>query len=188
MRGAKFRKRWHVLCEAVGFIRGYCAVRWELSFVHFERHTPQSILSGPILICGSTKETPSGTPGAQCPRDPAQAGSLQSLLSILLPPHPTHRRWILNPLRRNTAGSVYPIPPRAHFDARSWKSWTACEPPGRLNRLSCHCDMFPLPSRVGADMDLPMIAVIGSQSAGKSSLIEAISGITLPRAAGTCTR
>ena len=37
-------------------------------------------------------------------------------------------------------------------------------------------------------MDLPMIAVIGSQSAGKSSLIESISGITLPRAAGTCTR
>lgn len=33
-----------------------------------------------------------------------------------------------------------------------------------------------------------MIAVIGSQSAGKSSLIESISGITLPRAAGTCTR
>lgn len=37
-------------------------------------------------------------------------------------------------------------------------------------------------------MDLPMIAVVGSQSAGKSSLIESISGITLPRAAGTCTR
>lgn len=37
-------------------------------------------------------------------------------------------------------------------------------------------------------MDLPTIAVIGSQSAGKSSLIESISGITLPRAAGTCTR
>ncbi|KIJ63510.1 hypothetical protein HYDPIDRAFT_40933 [Hydnomerulius pinastri MD-312] len=33
-----------------------------------------------------------------------------------------------------------------------------------------------------------MIAVIGSQSAGKSSLIESISGITLPRSAGTCTR
>ncbi|EGN91813.1 hypothetical protein SERLA73DRAFT_127992 [Serpula lacrymans var. lacrymans S7.3] len=41
---------------------------------------------------------------------------------------------------------------------------------------------------VQIDMDLPMIAVIGSQSAGKSSLIESISGITLPRAAGTCTR
>ncbi|KAI0042655.1 hypothetical protein FA95DRAFT_1610025 [Auriscalpium vulgare] len=38
------------------------------------------------------------------------------------------------------------------------------------------------------DLDLPVIAVLGSQSAGKSSLIEAISGITLPRAAGTCTR
>ncbi|KAG6887851.1 hypothetical protein C0995_012216 [Termitomyces sp. Mi166 len=41
---------------------------------------------------------------------------------------------------------------------------------------------------VEVDIDLPQIAVIGSQSAGKSSLIESISGITLPRAAGTCTR
>ncbi|KAL4066184.1 P-loop containing nucleoside triphosphate hydrolase protein [Scleroderma citrinum] len=38
------------------------------------------------------------------------------------------------------------------------------------------------------DIDLPMIAVIGNQSAGKSSLIESISGITLPRSSGTCTR
>ncbi|KAK6981542.1 P-loop containing nucleoside triphosphate hydrolase protein [Favolaschia claudopus] len=38
------------------------------------------------------------------------------------------------------------------------------------------------------DIDLPRIVVIGSQSAGKSSLIESISGITLPRAGGTCTR
>ncbi|EIW80172.1 hypothetical protein CONPUDRAFT_57692 [Coniophora puteana RWD-64-598 SS2] len=37
-------------------------------------------------------------------------------------------------------------------------------------------------------MDLPVIAVVGSQSAGKSSLIESISGIKLPRASGTCTR
>ena len=36
--------------------------------------------------------------------------------------------------------------------------------------------------------DLPKIAVIGNQSAGKSSLIESISGITLPRSTGTCTR
>ncbi|KAF5354814.1 hypothetical protein D9756_005633 [Leucocoprinus leucothites] len=41
---------------------------------------------------------------------------------------------------------------------------------------------------VQVDIDLPQIAVIGSQSAGKSSLIESISGIALPRAAGTCTR
>ena len=37
-------------------------------------------------------------------------------------------------------------------------------------------------------MDLPQVAVIGQQSAGKSSVIEAISGITLPRSSGTCTR
>jgi hypothetical protein len=50
--------------------------------------------------------------------------------------------------------------------------------------------LFRLKSRysIQVDIDLPQIAVIGSQSAGKSSLIESISGITLPRAAGTCTR
>ncbi|KAF3922135.1 Dynamin [Arthrobotrys entomopaga] len=37
-------------------------------------------------------------------------------------------------------------------------------------------------------LPLPRIAVIGNQSAGKSSLIEAISGIRVPRFAGTCTR
>lgn len=41
---------------------------------------------------------------------------------------------------------------------------------------------------VQSDIELPMIAVIGNQSAGKSSLIESISGITLPRSSGTCTR
>jgi len=39
-----------------------------------------------------------------------------------------------------------------------------------------------------AEFDLPRIAVIGNQSAGKSSVVEAISGITVPRASGTCTR
>ncbi|GAA6003650.1 dynamin family protein [Rhodotorula paludigena] len=39
-----------------------------------------------------------------------------------------------------------------------------------------------------AEVDLPRIAVIGNQSAGKSSLVEAISGIKVPRDAGTCTR
>ena len=37
-------------------------------------------------------------------------------------------------------------------------------------------------------IQLPKIVAIGSQSAGKSSLIEAISGIKVPRAASTCTR
>ncbi|KAI9779416.1 MAG: hypothetical protein M1839_007381 [Geoglossum umbratile] len=37
-------------------------------------------------------------------------------------------------------------------------------------------------------LPLPKIAVVGNQSAGKSSLIEAISGIRVPRHTGTCTR
>ncbi|KAF8510294.1 P-loop containing nucleoside triphosphate hydrolase protein [Hysterangium stoloniferum] len=39
-----------------------------------------------------------------------------------------------------------------------------------------------------AELDLPRIVCIGSQSAGKSSLIEAISQIHVPRDSGTCTR
>ena len=43
---------------------------------------------------------------------------------------------------------------------------------------------------VGAQMeiDLPTIALCGQQSCGKSSLTEAISGVAMPRASGTCTR
>ncbi|KAF9220693.1 hypothetical protein BS17DRAFT_882330 [Gyrodon lividus] len=43
---------------------------------------------------------------------------------------------------------------------------------------------------MGADtmMDLPSIIVIGGQSAGKSSLVEAVSGVNVPRDSGTCTR
>ncbi|KAL5530980.1 hypothetical protein ACEPAG_3856 [Sanghuangporus baumii] len=39
-----------------------------------------------------------------------------------------------------------------------------------------------------ADVDLPRIVVIGNQSAGKSSLVEAMTKITVPRSQGTCTR
>ncbi|KAL0481586.1 hypothetical protein AKO1_012507 [Acrasis kona] len=38
------------------------------------------------------------------------------------------------------------------------------------------------------DVDIPTIVFCGNQSAGKSSLIEAISSITVPRSEGTCTR
>ncbi|KZS94169.1 hypothetical protein SISNIDRAFT_410420 [Sistotremastrum niveocremeum HHB9708] len=41
---------------------------------------------------------------------------------------------------------------------------------------------------IEAEVGLPRIAVVGNQSAGKSSLIEAIAGIRVPRSAGTCTR
>ncbi|KAJ3214590.1 hypothetical protein HDU67_001455 [Dinochytrium kinnereticum] len=38
------------------------------------------------------------------------------------------------------------------------------------------------------DLDLPTVVVCGNQSVGKSSLIEALCGVVLPRAEGTCTR
>ncbi|KAG8960370.1 hypothetical protein FRC03_006609 [Tulasnella sp. 419] len=41
---------------------------------------------------------------------------------------------------------------------------------------------------IANELPLPQIAVVGSQSVGKSSLIESMSGITLPRDSGTCTR
>ncbi|CAO1614997.1 unnamed protein product [Sympodiomycopsis kandeliae] len=41
---------------------------------------------------------------------------------------------------------------------------------------------------VPLDLDVPTIAIIGNQSSGKSSVIEAICGAPLPRASGTCTR
>ncbi|KAF2239623.1 P-loop containing nucleoside triphosphate hydrolase protein [Viridothelium virens] len=39
-----------------------------------------------------------------------------------------------------------------------------------------------------SQIPLPKIVVVGDQSAGKSSIVEAISGIKVPRASGTCTR
>ncbi|CAF1162122.1 unnamed protein product, partial [Rotaria sp. Silwood1] len=35
---------------------------------------------------------------------------------------------------------------------------------------------------------LPQIVVVGDQSVGKSSILEAISGVELPRAQNICTR
>ena len=40
----------------------------------------------------------------------------------------------------------------------------------------------------GLEVPLPKIVVVGDQSAGKSSLIEALSEIKVPRSSGTCTR
>lgn len=37
-------------------------------------------------------------------------------------------------------------------------------------------------------IQLPKCVILGEQSSGKSSVIEAISGVRTPRAGGTCTR
>lgn len=56
----------------------------------------------------------------------------------------------------------------------------------RRELMRLHRDL----SALGAQtvIPLPRIAVIGGQSAGKSSLVEAVSGINVPRDSGTCTR
>lgn len=44
---------------------------------------------------------------------------------------------------------------------------------------------------VEKDLNLPAVAVIGDQSSGKSSVLEALSGVALPRGTGmttTCTQ
>ncbi|XP_028656376.2 interferon-induced GTP-binding protein Mx-like [Erpetoichthys calabaricus] len=41
---------------------------------------------------------------------------------------------------------------------------------------------------IDQDLSLPSIAVIGDQSSGKSSVLEALSGVSLPRGSGTITR
>lgn len=43
-------------------------------------------------------------------------------------------------------------------------------------------------ARFDFGIHIPKLCVLGDQSAGKSSVIEAISGIRVPRSAGTCTR
>lgn len=39
-----------------------------------------------------------------------------------------------------------------------------------------------------AELDLPMLCVVGDQTSGKSSLLEALTGVSFPVKSGTCTR
>jgi hypothetical protein len=41
---------------------------------------------------------------------------------------------------------------------------------------------------LGKSIDLPQLVVVGDQSSGKSSVLEAIMGLPLPRDSGLCTR
>jgi len=55
-----------------------------------------------------------------------------------------------------------------------------------VNRLQ---DVFNSVGQKALLMDLPQIVVIGSQSSGKSSVLESVLGKNfLPRSAGICTR
>lgn len=50
-------------------------------------------------------------------------------------------------------------------------------------------DVFSAIGQDKTNIDLPQITVVGSQSAGKSSVLEAVCGRdVLPRSAGICTR
>jgi GTPase SAR1 family protein len=51
-----------------------------------------------------------------------------------------------------------------------------------------HNNAITITSSVSNDLDVPQITVVGQQSSGKSSLIEAMSGVPFPRDKGTCTR
>ena len=56
--------------------------------------------------------------------------------------------------------------------------------------IAPHLRGSPILLSQGVDKELrvPSIVVAGSQSSGKSSLIEALAGVALPRDTGTCTR
>ena len=151
-------------------------------------YTPPHFPSGLCARLRIYKTNLAGCVEVQCPPSPTEAGHHPSHLSTLSRLRLTYHRWETQLLRQDPAGLDCPTLDTARVVGGFWKSSTACEPPGRPHLPFHHCDPFSFSCRVGADMDLPMIAVIGSQSAGKSSLIESISGITLPRAAGTCTR
>ena len=64
-------------------------------------------------------------------------------------------------------------------------------PPSSLGRAAAEgIALVNALKNAGADHDLqlPRIVFAGKQSAGKSSLVEAVTGIVLPRAHGTCTK
>jgi len=63
-----------------------------------------------------------------------------------------------------------------------------CTIPGGLVTITSHNFLLTNFNRVQVDIDLPQIIIAGSQSSGKSSLMEAVCGVPFPRNSGTCTR
>ncbi|KAF2452910.1 P-loop containing nucleoside triphosphate hydrolase protein [Lineolata rhizophorae] len=81
----------------------------------------------------------------------------------------------LNSDDTETAGSPHPLATDSATNAEIKELLALIN---RLEQLQIERTVLPLPK----------IVVVGDQSAGKSSLVEAISEIKVPRAAGTCTR
>lgn len=102
-------------------------------------------------------------------------------------PFPLHLPWVNLSRALDSPTRSWP-----RVGASCWTWSTACLVPGKNGIFKLSVILWTITDTIAPsvqiDIDLPQIAVIGSQSAGKSSLIESISGITLPRAAGTCTR
>ena len=65
---------------------------------------------------------------------------------------------------------------------------TYCEKLGVISRQLLDANDKLRDILEGEAIRLPTIAVIGSQSAGKSSILERLSGIDLPRGTGMVTR
>jgi hypothetical protein len=84
---------------------------------------------------------------------------------------------------------VYLIDSMLREESARSNSLFACVPSGTsLCSDSLLVIMDSCYTSADVDLDTPAIAVMGWQSTRQSSLIEAISGITLPRSGGTCTR
>ncbi|KAG8879139.1 hypothetical protein FRB97_001919 [Tulasnella sp. 331] len=88
----------------------------------------------------------------------------------------------LQSLAQSSSSSAHDIEPQVEKDQSAMNTYTK-ERRELLETLnSLHS------TGVQNELDLPQIVVVGSQSVGKSSLIESMSGIKLPRDTGTCTR
>ncbi|XP_025763204.1 interferon-induced GTP-binding protein Mx isoform X2 [Oreochromis niloticus] len=90
----------------------------------------------------------------------------------------------LQPARESPAAP--PSPPCAASSRRTSQTEGALTP----SKWAIENRLVPMPSAKYAEKDLalPAIAVIGDQSSGKSSVLEALSGVALPRGSGIVTR
>ncbi|KAJ8322555.1 hypothetical protein O5D80_008660 [Batrachochytrium dendrobatidis] len=120
----------------------------------------------------------------------------KSFKTSLFPPHsitPFHSTAVhLQPLK-HTLGNLPSIPSTdtINNNKMSWVTDASALEKTVYSRRSCklvHLINDLRDAGAHIELSLPTLVVCGNQSVGKSSLVEAICGITLPKAAGTCTR